>query len=108
MHDGRVRRNRSTNRIGGIINIHNNDLVRIAIRLADTNELVRFHRQRLKGNRRGIDAEGEELITSLSKIPAVSKVGNVTNLSMLLELDGERLTHLERSWRGEGTGWGST
>jgi hypothetical protein len=62
MHDGRVCRDRSSNQIGGVIHVQDNDLVLLADLFSDTNKLVRLHGQRIEAYVGRIDAQRLELL----------------------------------------------
>ena len=70
MHDGRVGRDRTTDRIVGIIQVYDHYLMGLAHLLAHTNELVRLHGQSAEANVGHVYA-------------------NVLELNVLLEFDGQ-------------------
>ena len=61
IHDGRVGRNRATNRIGGIGHVDDDHLVCLADFFSDANELVRFHREAVEADIGCADAHIGEL-----------------------------------------------
>ena len=50
MHDGRVGGDGSSNGIGRVVHVDDDDLMRLADLLAHTNELVRLHGERAKAD----------------------------------------------------------
>ena len=61
IHDGRICRNGPPDGVGGVGEVNNDHLVRLAHLFADAYELVRLHRERREADVGGVDADIGEL-----------------------------------------------